>query len=251
MGDDDTNSEYSAYGKYTIDTSLELIFPKTKIKINKIGENVFSYEKLDAEDNIVEKIIPTFSSVLTLEITPIRPLNHPARRTNYLYLDIGSPIFLSSGSSADVFVNCPIEIGVFLINGETHESLDWFTCNPNDSRFCLYGSPESGTLCKYAHSEIVESHDSSIPYINGVMKINLKNDLSRGLTISKLVFPITEHSLYYKDTKAIFDTLTTILKKKLTLEIFDGHPLPIQTDWTISPTYERAEHNKAIDMGVD
>lgn len=248
---DNQNSEYSSYGIYTIDDYLELSFPNVTIKIKKIGDAIFSYNRIDSEENLVEKIIPAPSSVLKMEISPIRPLNHPARRTDYLYLDLESPIYLSSGASAVVLVNCPIEIGIFLINGENSDSLDWFTCNPLNSRFCLYGSPESGTLCKYAHSDIVESLDASIPFINGIMKIDLKNTLSRGLTVTKLVFPISDYSIYYKNSKAIFDSLTSVLKKKLTLEILDATSVPIQTDWTKSPTYERVEHNKAIDMGVE
>lgn len=250
MGDNQ-NSEYSSYGTYDVDDYLELSFPNVTIKIKKIGDNIFSYDKVDSEGNIVEKIIPILSSVLKIEVAPIRPLNYPARRTNYLYLDLESPIFLSRGASAVVLVNCPIEIGIFLINDGNYESLDWVTCNPLNSRFCLYGSPESGTLCKYAHSDIVESLDDSIPFTNGIMEINLKNELSKGLTISKLVFPISDYSIYYKNSKAIFDSLTAVLKKKLTLEILDASPMPIQTDWNKSPTYERVEHSKTIDMGVE
>lgn len=248
---DEQNSEYSNYGFYSVDDYLELSFPNVTIKIKKIGDNVFSYDKVDSENNIVEKIIPVSTSALKIQVAPIRPLNHPARRTNYLYLDLESPIFLSSGSSAVVLVNCPIEIGIFLINNDTQESLDWFTCHPIDSRFCLYGSPESGTLCKYSLSDVVESRDASIPFTNGIMEINLKNELSRGITISKLVFPISDYSIYYKNSKAIFDSLTAVLKKKLTLEILDADPIPVQTDWTKSPTYERVENTKTIDMGVE
>lgn len=247
---DDQNSKYSNYGFYSVDDYLELSFPDTTVKIKKIGDNVFSYNKVDSEDNVIEKIIPVSSS-LKIEVAPIRPLNYPARRTDYLYLDLESSIFLSTGASAVVLVNCPIEIGIFLINDEKHESLDWFTCRSLDSRFCLYGSPESGTLCKYAHSDIVESLDASIPFVNGIMEINLKNELSKGVTVSKLVFPISDYSIYYKNSKAIFDSLTAVLKKKLTLEILDADPVPIQTDWAKSPTYERVEHSKTIDMGVE
>ncbi|MCV0400834.1 MAG: DUF432 domain-containing protein [Nitrosopumilus sp.] len=248
---EDTNSNYSDYGVYSIEDSLELLLPDTIIKIKKIGKNVFSYTRKDAEDNILEKTIPVSSSELTIELAPIRPLNYPARRTDYLYLDLDTPIFLSSGASAVVLVNCPIEIGVFIIHGGNKDSLDWFTCNHVDSRFCLYGNPESGTLCNYSQSKIVESIDSSTPFRNAVIEITLKNELSRGITVSKLVFPISEHSIYYKNSKAIVDSLNGTFKKKLTLEISDVDAVAIQTDWTKSPTYERIENVKHIDLGVD
>jgi len=75
--------------------------------------------------------------------------------------------------------------------------------------------------------------------------------ITKGYTISSLVFPISGHSLYYNDSKTIFDSLTAILKKKLTLEILDAKSLTVQTDWKQSPTYERAEQTKSIDMGVE
>lgn len=246
-----SESSMSNYGIYTIDKALEFTFPNTEIKIERIGDHVFSYVRKDAEDNILKKIIPVISSDLTLELCPIRPLNYPAYRTSHVYLDFESPVFLSEGSAATVFVRCPIEIGVFLVHGKHKDSLDWFTCDPINSRFCLYGSPESGTLCKYTNSEIVESYDDSIPFINAVLKIDIKNTLDRGFTITKIVFPIIGNSLYYKNSKATIDPLSATLKKKLTLEIIDVDAAPMQTDWAKSPTYEQTEAIRHMDMGVD
>jgi len=241
----------SNYGLYTINENIEFAFPNIEIKIERMGDHVFSYTRRDAEDNILKKIIPIASSDLTLELCPIRPLNHPAPRTSHVYLDFESPVFLSEGSAATVFVRCPIEIGVFLVHGEHKDSLDWFTCDPVNSRFCLYGSPESGTLCKYTNSEIVESYEDSLPFFNAVLKIDIKNDLDRGFTISKIVFPITGNSMYYKNSKTIIDSLNVTLKKKLTLEILDVDVITLQTDWTKSPAYEHTENIKHMDMGVD
>ena len=251
MSDKNSKPVLSNYGLYTINENLEFTFPNVEIKIEKMGEHVFSYIRKDAEDNIVKKIIPTPSSDLTLELCPIRPLNYPAPRTSHIYLDFESPVFLSEGSAATVFVRCPIEIGVFLVHGKHKDSLDWFTCDPTNSRFCLYGSPESGTLCKYTNSEIVESYEDSVPFHNAVLKIDIKNELDKGFTVSKIVFPITGNSVYYKNSKAIIDSLNATLRKKLTLEIIDVDANAIQTDWTKSPTYEQIESVKHMDMGVD
>lgn len=251
MSDTNSESSFSNYGIYTIKDNVDFLLPNVTIKIEKIGDNVFSYIRRDAEDNIVKKIIPTSSSELTVELSPIRPLNYPARRAVHVYLDLETPIFLSEDSAASVFVLCPIEIGVFLVHEGHKDSLDWIDCEPLNSRFCLYGPPESGTLCKYASSEIVGSYDDSVPFVKGVLKIDIKNDLDRGLSISKIVFPITENSVYYKNSKAIFDSLKAVLKKKLTLEIIDVNSEQIKTDWTKSPTYERVESIKRVDMGVD
>lgn len=242
---------FSNYGLYDIGESLDLNLPNTEIKIKKIGENVFSYIRRDSEDDLIEKIIPVKSSKLQVELCPIIPLNFPAKRTSFMYLDIDTPVFLSEDSSATVFLRCPIEIGVFLVHDNHKDSLDCFTCDPLNSRFCLYGPPESGTLCKYAKTGIVESYDDSVPFINAVLKVNLQNQLSKGLSIGKIVFQITENSIYYKDSKAIFDSLFAVMKKKLILEIIDVNSEKIQTDFTLSPTYEKIDNVKHMDMGVE
>lgn len=244
-------NKFAEYGIYKITDYSEFMFPNIEIKIKRISENVFSYIRKNHDDEIIEKIIPTSNNQITVEIAPIRPLNYPARRTSYVYLNLDTPIFLSEGSAATIFIRCPIEIGVFLIHDEHKDSLDWFTCDPLNSRFGLYGTPESGTLCKYSKSEIVESYEDSIPFVNSVMEIALQNGLEGGYSISKIVFPISEYSLYYKGSKAILDSMQTVLKKQITIEILDIYPKPIETDWTKSPTYEIAEIVKRLDVGVD
>jgi hypothetical protein len=142
-------------------------------------------------------------------------------------------------------------MGVFFVHDGHKDSLDCFTCDPENSRFCLYGAPESGTLCKYTKTEIVESYDASSPFVNAVLKVTLQNELSKGLSINKIVFPISDNSIYYQDSKAIIDSLRAVLKKKLTLEIIEVDSEKIQTDFTLSPTYEKVETVKHMDMGVE
>ncbi|MFB5632817.1 MAG: DUF432 domain-containing protein [Nitrosopumilus sp.] len=242
---------YTNYGIYDISDDLDFILPNIDIKFRNIGENVFSYFRRDSEENTVEKMIPTKNNQIRIEVAPIRPLNHPSHRTSYLYLELETPVFLSENSQAKIFARCPIEIGIFLINGENKNSLDFFTCDPINSRFGLYGTPESGTLCKYTKSEIVESYDDSKPYIDAVMEIHFGNELSRGQSISKVIFPVTDNSIYYNGSKAIYDSIDAVLKKKLTIETLDISTRNISTDWTKSPDYERKELVKRLNMGVD
>lgn len=83
------------------------------------------------------------------------------------------------------------------------------------------------------------------------MEINFGNELSRGQSISKIIFPVTENSIYYNDSKAIYDSIDALLKKKLTVETLDISSRNISTDWTKSPDYERKELVKRLNMGVD
>ncbi len=251
MSEDTVESEFSKYGVYDVTDRLELSLPETLVKIERIGERAFSYFRQDSEGKTVEKMIPAKSNELRIELAPIRPLNHPARRTGYVFLKFDKEIYLSQNSAASIFVHCPIEVGVFLIHNSKRESLDWITCNPLNSRFGLYGSPDSGTLCKYAEVTLATDFSDSIPYVEGVMKIVIENNLASGQTVSKVIFPITDNSLYYENSKSILDGIKVTLKKRAVVSIADVQTDPANTDWTKSPAWEDGTANTSMEMGLE
>ena len=247
--DDSTTSP--SFGVFDISDSFELNLPNNAIRLTKISENVFSYARKDSSGNITEKIIPSDKDTLRIEFAPIDALNYPAKRTNFMYLDFETPVFLSESAAAKIFVQCPIEMGIFIVNGTKKDSLDWFSCEPEKSRFGLYGSPDSGILCKYYKSHVVNSYDENEPFVNTVMQLNLENQLGSGHSITKVVFPINENKLYYKDNHCKYDSLNAVLKKKLTVEVLDVETNAIETDWTEAPPFEFSIPYKRIDMDVD
>ena len=83
--DIDSDTSLSNYGLYDLESDLELFLPNTVIKFHRISDNAFSYFRKNSEGKIVEKIIPVKSQNLKIELAPIRPLNHPARRTNHMF----------------------------------------------------------------------------------------------------------------------------------------------------------------------
>ena len=251
MSDETPQSNFSKYGLYTVNEHLELTLPDTLIKFERIGENAFSYFRRDSEGKIIEKMIPSKSNELKIELAPIRPLNYPARRTGYIFLKFDKEIYLSQNSAASIFVHCPIEIGIFLIHDSKPESLDWITCNPLNSRFGLYGPPDTGTLCKYAEVSLATDFSDSIPYVEGVMKIVIENDLESGQTVSKVIFPITDNSLYYEDSKSILDGIKVTLKKRAVVSIADVQTDTVSTDWIKSPTWEDSTSNTSMEMGLE
>ena len=244
-------NNFSNYGVYDVDDALELTLPDTEIKIERVGTNAFSYFRKNSDGEIIEKMIPVKSEKIQIELAPVRPLNHPARRTNYVFLKFDKEIYLSSNSAASIFVHCPIEIGIFLINGSDRESLDWVTCNSLNSRFGLYGSPDTGTLCKYAEVTLATDMTDSIPYVEGVMKIILENNLTSGQTVSKVIFPITDNSLYYENSKVILDGLRVTLRKRAVVSIADVKSESVDTDWTKSPTWEDTTASTSMEMGLE
>ncbi len=252
MSDSTPQSNFSKYGFYTVTDSLELILPDTLIKFERIGENAFSYFREDSEGKIIEKMIPAKSNELKIELAPIRPLNHPGRRTKHVFLKFDKEIYLGQNSAASIFVHCPIEIGVFMIHNSKPESLDWITCNPLNSRFGLYGLPDSGILCKYAEVSLATGFSDSTSYVEGVMKIIIENNLQSGQTVSKIVFPITDNSVYYEDSKSILDGIKVVLKKRAAVSIADVQTDVISsTDWRKSPMWEASTSSTAMEMGLE
>ena len=59
---------FSNFGIYDVDDSLDLVFPNTNVKIERIGEHAFSYLREDTDQNIVEKMIPAKSNHIQVEI---------------------------------------------------------------------------------------------------------------------------------------------------------------------------------------
>ncbi|RNJ75636.1 MAG: DUF432 domain-containing protein [Nitrosopumilus sp. H8] len=188
---------------------------------------------------------------MSVEVAPIRPLNHPARRTSHMYLEFDREIYLGKDSAASIYVHCPIEIGVFLAGDSGRDSLDWISCNKDDSRFGLYGPPDTGVLCKYAQAPLATGYGDSRPYADGVMKIVLENTLKTGQTVRKVVFPITDNSLYYQGNQAIFDGMHVTLKKRATVSVADIKISPVETDWTKSPAWEDTTVSTAMEMGLE
>jgi len=247
-----TNPKDVEFGIYQVSDSLDLKLRTVEIKIERVGDHAFSYIRKDSENNIVEKIIPSKDNKLLIEITPIRPLNYPARRTNYLYLNFDKEIFLSEGSAASVFVQCPIEIGIFLVHDSHKDSLDWFTCDPSSSRFGLFGPPDSGRLCKYFPVQVVESHEESDPFLNCVLQVILENQLDIGHPVSKIVFPVTDHNLYYKGAKSAIDSLKLTLRKRGLVKFGDVQTSSFsESGWTKSPSWEATTTTQSMEMGLD
>ena len=242
---------FSNYGIYDLGDNLELLLPNTLIKFQRISDNAFSYFRENSEGQIIEKIIPVKSNDVKIELAPIRPLNHPAKRTNYVFLKLDKEIHLGENSAASIFVHCPIEIGIFLIYGDNHEPLDWLTCSPLNSRFSLYGSPDTGTLCKYAEVSLATDYNDSVSYVNGVMHIVIENTLSFAQTISKVIFPITDNNLYYNGSKSIVDGIKIIMKKRAAVNIADVNTTSIETDWSMSPTWEDKTANTHMEMELE
>ena len=246
------NATSSNYGVHQIYETLNLSFLHVAIRVKRIDGSAFLYVRDDPKGGIVEKIVPVVSDHLKIEVAPIRPLNHPARRGDCVFLKFDKSIHLDKGSAMTVFVKCPIEIGVFLVNGTDRSSLDWFTCDPLNSRLALYGQSDTGILCKYSDVAVSTSENfDDTAYLQAVVKITMENKLDSGNSVSKIVFPITDNSIYYNGSKSILDGIDVTMKKRGLVDIADVKVKPLETDWIKSPTWEPSTTNTIMEMRLE
>lgn len=211
----DMADKFSDYGKYVVSENLDLTLPKTKIQFTRKQDGRLSYHRIDSSDNEIKKSLSSSNST-EIEICPVLPLHLPAKKTHDLiFLRLEESMFVEKNSTANFLIQFPIEIGVFILNSQdkSKELFDCFTCEPMHSRYALYGTPDNGNLCMYSKVKLLEG-DESFPYVFAKMRVMLKNKMSHGVSVGKLVFPITSYTIYYSGNSEVHidDTKGTILK---------------------------------------
>lgn len=245
---------FSNYGHYTIENDLTLTLPNTKIKFQRLSDDKFSYTRENSQNGIFESLISIRTKNLKIEFVPSFPIHVPAYRTDFVFLKFIKPIFTSMKSTTEIYVSVPIENAIFFSGDEVTEHLDVFSCTPNKSRFALYGPPENGKLSKISQVGIeYEDADFAEPFLFAKMKVLIENDLKTGFRLGKLVFPVTNHDLYYKKTNAIYDPLRVIMKDRLGVDYPDieCEPSPI-SGWKKAPRHlEKTSHPFSMSMGLE
>ncbi|CAD6520765.1 conserved hypothetical protein [metagenome] len=216
---------FSNYGNYEVSDKLDLHLPKTEIYLKRKSNNRLSYYRKNSSNQEIRKSILQSDESTRLELCPILPLHLPAKKTHDLiFLRLDESIFVEKKSTINVLVQFPIEIGLFLINSndESKELFDCFTCEPMHSRFALYGTPEKGTLCMYSKVKLLDDLDLD-PYVFAKLKISLTNELTHGVFVRKLIFPITSHTIYYiaDSSEVHIDNITALIKEDVNNEIIE------------------------------
>ena len=244
---------FSKYGRYSVKDDLELEFPSTKISISRIDNEKFSYKRTNSENESINKIISAKSPGFGIEVAPVIPVNLPKHKTDFLFLRLTEKLFLNKNSSAEIVIPLPIEIGVFYIEHNKAKTFDFFTYDPLHSRYGLYGPPEEGILCKYAKVSLMNANEES-PFVYAKMRVFVHNELDKGVSLGKIVFPVTDHELYYKDTNVLVDNLKVAIKHRGALELVEVIQDTIQkpNGWTKSPTHRhKTDHKFSMEKGFD
>ncbi|MDH3793533.1 MAG: DUF432 domain-containing protein [Nitrosopumilus sp.] len=251
--------EYSNYGEYLVSDKLELFLPKTQIIIEK-KENRFSYYRKNSENKELTKSISGKKDKIRIELAPILPLNLPAKKTkDLMFLRLAESVFVEKDSMADILVEFPVEIGIFVVNSDNSKDFfDCFTCEPMHSRFALYGTPDKGKLCMYGKVKLLEESEKPEPYVFAKMKVTITNKLNEGQSVGKLIFSLTHHNIYYLDNvaDAHIDDISALIKKEEAIKIIEIKHVEYSkkdNNWKLAPRASiKSEKRKfSMDRGFD
>ena len=83
------------------------------------------------------------------------------------------------------------------------------------------------------------------------MQIVIENTLSFGQSLSKVVFQITDNAIFYQDSKTIIDGIKITMKKRAAVNIADVKTTSVETDWSMSPTWEDKTASTHMEMGLE
>ncbi|MGI0102000.1 MAG: DUF432 domain-containing protein [Nitrosotalea sp.] len=245
--------DYTQYGKYIVNDSVEFRFPNNIVTLKRVSKDKFLYNR-KSHDILIEKLLSIRTPDLEIEVVPTLPLYVPSYKTDYMFLRLSKSIFVSRNSSTEIFVSVPIEIGLFFTGNEIREYFDVFACEPRGSKYALYGQPDNGNLCKFATVTPNAVEKDALYYLEGQLKIIIDNEFDTGISLGRIVFPISDHEVYYNQSAASYDDLRIEIKERLGVEIVEV----IQQDdtgpngWHKSPrTMKKTDFKFLMEKGFD
>lgn len=168
---------------------FRLAFGENKLEINSTG-SALSYRRYSGSKLAAELMIISDEDPVLIGVFPTPPLLTPAAVAKNVYLKFKTPIVVDQRSQAVVYTKMPIEVGVYRQSNDEEMLVDAFSYHPQ--QFALYGSPESGVVCRFAEAEI--STDSSeikpAKYEEALVRVRIKNDIDNVVRVSKVIIPM-------------------------------------------------------------
>ncbi|HXV46832.1 MAG TPA: DUF432 domain-containing protein [Nitrososphaera sp.] len=168
-----------------------LVFGENKIEINSVGSSL-SYRRYAGSELVAEAMIVSDKDPVIVGIFPNPPLFTPRAIAKNLYLKFRTPIVVDQESQAVVYAKMPIEIGIYRQSKDEEMLIDVFSLRP--PQYALYGSPESGVVCRYAETEISTNNDEIKPakYEEALVRVRIKNDIDNVVRVGKVIIPMDD-----------------------------------------------------------
>jgi hypothetical protein len=190
-----------------------------KINISEAKE-AYIYRR-ECNNEKVERLISSKSSRVI--VAPVEPVNKPAEVTNYLEIDFSRSVFIEPQGRNKVFLKFPIEICVFLSDNKKISVLDVFTLTK--PKYTLYGTPRTGIICRWYKSDVYTSIPEIDPLREGVIELEIKNELNEWVEVAKIVFDAYDMKIYYNGGMVSMRGEMRIISKVAAETKFNDEPL--------------------------
>jgi len=148
-------------------------------------------------------------------IVPVKPVHLPKPIAQHLQIELSEILQLAPRSVWNGYLTCPLEIAIYLggrhqLTGST--PLDLFSLSR--AKYTLYGDQQSGLLCKYWRSPLLEDIPSEPVIEQGYVALQLRNDTARWVPVSRIVLPADTMKLYYRNDQVIVPARMELLDER-------------------------------------
>jgi len=168
---------------------IEIIIGRNRMVIEGSGSTI-SYKRYVECELKTESIIVSFREQVVVGIFPNPPILTPTAVAKNMYLKFRAPVIIDQQSQVVVYAKMPIEIGVYRQSEDEEMLIDVFSLK--HQQYALYGSPDSGVVCRYIETEVSTGKDDIKPvkYEEALVKIRIKNEIDNVVKVSKVIIPI-------------------------------------------------------------
>ena len=179
------------YGDHELPLKIET--DGLSITMERLGD-IIRYTR-DLGDSIVEKQIAT--KVDRVIIHPVEPMLLPQQLTRLLLVDFEVPLNIQPGKSVEINLSVPVDIAVFPYEKNTGEPLDVFTLAR--TKLTLFGTPDTGHICRYWRSSIVEKPSTVEVHKEGWLSLTIRNDTGSWVQVNRTILEGHAMKLFFNE----------------------------------------------------
>jgi hypothetical protein len=188
--------QHNLHSKTTKDYHITI--GENKIVINRLG-SALSYKRYAGSEPKAEVIIVSDEDHIIIGVFPNPPILTPKAVAKNVYLKFKSSVIVDQRSQVIVYAKMPIEMGVYRQSKDEEILVDAFSLGRQ--QYALYGSPESGVVCRFTETEVSTDKNDIKPakYEEALVRIRIKNDIDNIVKVSKVIIPmngvVLDHAL--------------------------------------------------------
>jgi len=184
-------------GRHTLQVgntdSLDLICEDNRVAIEAYSSKTscFRYKRYCASQQVSEAMIISEKESVTFGIFPVPALLTPKPLTNNVYLKFKHPLIIEQRTDADFYTKMPIELAVYRQHIDEEMLIDVFSTQK--LHYSLYGSPESGVVCRYQEQvDVSPTREDITPakYKEALVRLSIHNNIDNIVKISKVIIPM-------------------------------------------------------------